>query len=143
MELVSWAIFLMHEFVIKDVARQDFCELKGLLRVLLVLLSEDSCIPRIILRSLKCLGLNNETFQQEMIKNEVVKKSIPFLKASDEEAQYWALSLLHDLISFSESHNEFLNSKGLSVVTGLCVNGEIVVTQAILVYMLLCTLQIF
>lgn len=120
-ELVSWAIFLMHEFIIKDVGRKEFCELKGLLRVLLMLLSEESCIPRIILRSLKCLGMNNEAFQLEMISNQVVKSTIPFIKSQDEEAQYWALSLLHDLMGFGESHKEFLDNNGLKVVNEVCL----------------------
>lgn len=122
MELVSWAIFLMHEYLIKDVARKEFCELKGLLRVLLFLLAEESCIPRIILRSLKCLGTSSDTFQLEMISAEVVKKVLPFLKSNDEECQYWAFSLLHDLMGYSESHEEFLSNKGISAISHVCLN---------------------
>jgi hypothetical protein len=114
----------MHEFIIKDVGRKEFCELKGLLRVLLMLLGEESCIPRIILRSLKCLGMNNDGFQLEMISTQVVKKAIPFLKSHDEEAQYWALSLLHDLMGFAEAHKEFLANKGLKVVNDVCMNDN-------------------
>ncbi|KAJ3385285.1 hypothetical protein HDU92_003123 [Lobulomyces angularis] len=123
MELVSWAVFLLHEFMIKDVARKEFCESPGLLKILLALLSEDNCIPRVLLRCLKCLGVNNEEYQMEMVKANVVKKTLPFLKNSDEDAQYWALSLLHDLISFSESHKSFLENDGLETLTTICIMG--------------------
>lgn len=119
-ELVSWAIFLMHEFIIKDVAREEFCQLQGLLKVLLTLLAEESTIPRIVLRSLKCLGKNNEVFQLEMISAETVPKILVFLKSPDEETQFWAMSLLRDLMEFTEAHDGFLSSNGLSAITTAC-----------------------
>lgn len=61
----------MHEFVIKDVARQEFVQIKGILKIIMTLLiSEDHCIPRIILRTLKCLGVRNgETSRFSMFNN--------------------------------------------------------------------------
>ncbi|KAJ3085450.1 hypothetical protein HK102_014157 [Quaeritorhiza haematococci] len=126
MELVSWAVFLMHEFVIKDIARQAFCNVKGILKILSSLLgTEETCIPRIILRTLKCLGIRNEAFQLEMVRSGLVKKTIPCLKSSDEESQYWALALLHDLVGNAEAHEEFIECKGLDILIDLCGNASV------------------
>ncbi|KAJ3218492.1 hypothetical protein HDU67_005294 [Dinochytrium kinnereticum] len=51
-----------------------------------------------------------------MVKNHMAKKVISCLKAEDEETQYWALSLLHDLASHAECHEEFLSADGLDLI---------------------------
>ena len=119
-ELVSWAVFLMHEFIIKDVYRKEYSETKGLVRVLVGLLAEDQFLPRIILRALKCLINGNQRFQKELIAEGIVKKTIPFLKSSDEETQYWALSVLHDIMNLPSVHSEFFDNKGLTILNFLC-----------------------
>ena len=48
-------------------------------------------MPRVILRTLKCLGIGNDTFQSEMIAMGVIKRATPYLKAEDDECRYWAL----------------------------------------------------
>ncbi|RKO97235.1 hypothetical protein CXG81DRAFT_12933, partial [Caulochytrium protostelioides] len=95
-ELVSWAIFLMHEFIIKDIAREAFTQIRGLVRILTgVMGSTETAIPRIVLRTLKCLGIRNEGFQADMVRQGVLGPLIPALSSSDDETRFWALALLH------------------------------------------------
>ncbi|KAI8804237.1 armadillo-type protein [Cladochytrium replicatum] len=120
MELVSWTVFLLHEFVIKDVARNEITKLPGMIKILVNLFSaEEQCIPRIILRMLKCLGIRNESVQMEMIKAGVVGQAIPLLRSTDEETRYWAVLLLHDLAAPMEGNEEFMRTNGLQVLISL------------------------
>ncbi|KAI8847716.1 armadillo-type protein [Chytridium lagenaria] len=142
LELVSWAVFLMQEFVMKDFARSSFSEVKGILKVLSNLLNtEDGMgIPRIVLRTLKCLAIRNEPFQLDMIKNNIVKKVIACLKVNDEETQYWALSLLHDLVGHAECHEEFLEGEGLKVLTDMATHPNLHISLYISdVFIFLCS----
>ncbi|KAJ3126866.1 hypothetical protein HK098_007070, partial [Nowakowskiella sp. JEL0407] len=125
-ELVSWTVFLLHEFVIKDVAKNDFCRVPGISKIFTNLLtSEEACVPRIILRTFKSLGLRNQPFQQEMLKSGVITKTIPLLKSNDEETQYWALALLHDLMETPEGHKELIACSGLEVLLQLANRASV------------------
>lgn len=67
-ELVYWALGLMHEFVFKGVALDEFKEARGVCRSINVLLAADeSYVSRIVLRTLKFLMLDdgNRTGQCE------------------------------------------------------------------------------
>ncbi|KAI9328201.1 hypothetical protein DFJ73DRAFT_862136 [Zopfochytrium polystomum] len=113
-ELVSWAVFLMQEFVVKEFARSAFCEVKGIVKILLNLLSStETCIPRVTLRVLKNLSVRNESFQHDILKAGVLKKTVPLIKSTDLETQFWSLALLHDLLLSFEYHEEFFEIKGL------------------------------
>ncbi|RKO85691.1 hypothetical protein BDK51DRAFT_18151 [Blyttiomyces helicus] len=91
-DLVSWAIFLMHEFVVKDIGRDRFCKIKGMLKVLNNLISNDDvCISHIILRTLKYLGMRNEAFQLDIIRSGIVRNIVPCLKSDEEDIQCWSL----------------------------------------------------
>ncbi|KNC95963.1 uncharacterized protein SPPG_08568 [Spizellomyces punctatus DAOM BR117] len=119
-ELASWAVFLIHEFVTKDVAKENFQSMKGLLPALAALLnSEEACVPRLVLRSLKYLGMRNDQYQIEMIRAGVVSKIVPCLiggEHSDPDSPLWALALLHDLLAHAEAHAQFLEAKGLDTL---------------------------
>jgi len=59
-ELVYWTIGLIHEFAVKDIARNEISNIKGLLKIMLSHLNNDEAsIPRVLIRTLKCLGVCN------------------------------------------------------------------------------------
>jgi len=59
-ELVYWTIGLIHEFAVKDIARNEISNIKGLLKIMLSHLNNDEAsIPRVLIRTLKCLGVGN------------------------------------------------------------------------------------
>lgn len=113
--------------MVKDIARSDFLlasKTRGLLKSFVALLDhDDSIIPRIGLRILKCLGMKNPEFQGDMIKAGVVKKAVEFLREEDDdECPYWAMALLHDLLSHPESHDEFVDANGVDKMCEMIVN---------------------
>ncbi|KAJ3291789.1 hypothetical protein HK104_005803 [Borealophlyctis nickersoniae] len=116
-ELASWAVFLTHEFVMKDVGRSEFSQMRGMAKTMAnMLTAEETCIPRIVLRTLKYLGIRNEKFQKEMRRSGIIAKIVPCLKSADDETQCWALALLHDLLSSGEGHKEFIDADGLEAL---------------------------
>ncbi|KAJ3239705.1 hypothetical protein HDU78_002704 [Chytriomyces hyalinus] len=125
-DLVAWAIFLIQEFVARDVARVEFSKVRGIAKTLVDLIghpnsNSDTLLPRVCLRTLKCLTIRNETFQAETLKQNVIKRIIPFLESADTEAQFWSVSLLHDLIAANpKCHEQFIALRGLEVLIRLC-----------------------
>ncbi|KAJ3377829.1 hypothetical protein HDU84_008176, partial [Entophlyctis sp. JEL0112] len=121
-ELVSWAVFFIQEFVTRDIARVEFAKIRGIAKILVDTIDHpisgaESFMPRVTLRTLKCLAVRNNEFQQEILKFGVLKKIIPFLESGDTEAQFWAISLLHDIIeNIPESHEKFFSMKGLDAL---------------------------
>ena len=62
-ELVCWAAFILHEYACKDVSKSVFVSSRGLIKSFIRLLThEDTCIPRIVIRSLKNLAVDNCKF---------------------------------------------------------------------------------
>ncbi|KAJ3123503.1 hypothetical protein HK100_011586, partial [Physocladia obscura] len=114
-ELVSWAVFLIQEFVTRDVARAEFSQIRGIAKILIDTTGHpssgsDSFMPRVTLRTLKCLSVRNDEFQAEILKCGALKRIIPFLECADSEAQFWAISLLHDLIGNNRNENRSAES---------------------------------
>ena len=59
-ELVSWAIFFLHEFAHRDVLRDEIRKIRHLMKVFNPILGQtQNVISRIVLRILKCLCKNN------------------------------------------------------------------------------------
>ena len=57
-----------------------------------LLTGDDSPLPRVVLRILRCLGQDNESFQIEMIESGIIKKTISMIiRKEDEETQHWAI----------------------------------------------------
>ncbi|ORX41985.1 ARM repeat-containing protein [Piromyces finnis] len=139
-ELVYWTIGLIHEFAVKDIARNEISNIKGLLKIMLSHLNNDEAsIPRVLIRTLKCLGVGNEQFQREMIKQGIVEKLISCLNSNDEDVQCWTILLLHDLSRLGECAEEFIKGKGVNTL--LMLSSEVNVhlnlhITDILVYML-------
>jgi hypothetical protein len=139
-ELVYWTIGLIHEFAVKDIARNEISNIKGLLKIMLNHLNNDEAsIPRVLIRTLKCLGVCNEPFQREMIKQGIVEKLISCLNSNDEDVQCWSILLLHDLSRLEECADEFIEGKGIDILLSLSsevnVHLNLHITD-ILVYML-------
>lgn len=85
-----------------DFARSTFLETRGLVKALVRLLShDDTCIPRIVIRALKNLSIDNPQFQDLLIKNGVTSRVVSFLRDSDSayETQYWAVVFFHMLLA--------------------------------------------
>lgn len=119
-ELVYWTIGLIHEFAVKDIARNEISNIKGLLKIMLSHLNNDEAsIPRVLIRTLKCLGVCNEPFQKEMIKQGIVEKLILCLNSNDEDVQCWSILLLHDLSRLDECAEEFIEGKGVNTLLAL------------------------
>ncbi|ORY18099.1 ARM repeat-containing protein [Neocallimastix californiae] len=139
-ELVYWTIGLIHEFAVKDIARNEISNIKGLLKIMLSHLNNDEAsIPRVLIRTLKCLGVCNEPFQKEMIKQGIIEKLISCLNSNDEDVQCWSILLLHDLSRLEECTDEFIEGKGIETLLSLSsevnVHLNLHITD-ILVYML-------
>ncbi|KAI9090025.1 hypothetical protein DFS34DRAFT_380747 [Phlyctochytrium arcticum] len=124
-ELASWAMFLLHEFITKE----QFHRMNGLLNALGTLLSsDDSCIPRLVLRSLKYLGMRNDEYQLEMIRNGFVQKIVPLLSGAentDPDCPLWAMALLHDLLAHREAHEAFFSAKGLDTLLDISYEANV------------------
>ncbi|ORX93455.1 hypothetical protein K493DRAFT_223270 [Basidiobolus meristosporus CBS 931.73] len=104
-ELIYWAIGLMHEFVVKDVARPMFRQIRGILKLVTNLLSaEEAYLTKIALRTLRFLVLHNETFQLKVVTSGSIQRIVSCLSSGDEDVQYWALALLHEVTSHRRSN---------------------------------------
>ncbi|KAJ3414201.1 hypothetical protein HDV05_006906 [Chytridiales sp. JEL 0842] len=126
MELVSWSLFLMQDFVVKDFARDAFCATKGLAKILLSLASvSDTVIPRVTLRIMKCLGMKNEPFQRDCLRSGGVKRALQSMKSQDLETKFWALAFLHDIIGLVEAQEEFFQLKGLEILVDLSTTASL------------------
>ncbi|KAJ1509832.1 hypothetical protein HMI54_002074 [Coelomomyces lativittatus] len=103
-ELVYWALGLLHEYAVKDVFRSEFRDLPPLLPALLSLFSnQESGFTKVLLRILKFLGLRNIEFQKRLLLHNAVPQVMACLSMEDEDCQYWALTLMHDLASHPEA----------------------------------------
>ncbi len=62
-ELVYWTIGLLHEFVIRDIARLELAAVPGIIKIMTNFLNaaEDASIIRIALRTLRYLAHKNGT----------------------------------------------------------------------------------
>ncbi|KAI8906729.1 armadillo-type protein [Gorgonomyces haynaldii] len=116
-ELASWAIFFLHEFAHRDVLRDEIRQVKGLLKQLIPMMAQpNSIISRIILRILKCLCKDNMHFKMEIVRHNVFPKIIQSMDTSDSETQYWAISLLHELMTTPQMHQHFFHHDGLETL---------------------------
>jgi hypothetical protein len=76
-ELVSWSIFMLHEFAYRNVARDQVRQIKGLLKLLSPLLvKSDNVIPRIILRTLKSLCKTDKVHYDVKFKKSIIKAGV-------------------------------------------------------------------
>ena len=81
--------------------------------------NNENIIPRIILRTLKTICEKKTSFYKELNKFNIVTKILKCLSGSDEQAQYWSLSLLHILVYQMGDHREFFEGNGLNTLLKL------------------------
>ncbi|XJO78651.1 hypothetical protein BDV3_003058 [Batrachochytrium dendrobatidis] len=117
-ELVSWAVFLLHEFAVKDIAKDRILAINGLFKTFsMCLANNETVIARITLRIIKCLCSENIKFQRDLVRAKLLPPMIAALESKDSEAQYWAMAVMHELTSKSEIHKTFLDCGGLDTLT--------------------------
>ncbi|KAJ3365946.1 hypothetical protein GGF32_007446 [Allomyces javanicus] len=112
LELTYWATGLVRELALKDVFRDELRRAHGLARSLVHLVStQDLPLTKIVLLILKFLGLRQVEYQREIVALGVVPKAMACLVVGDEDCEYWALALLHDLASVPEANSAILEAR--------------------------------
>ena len=105
-----------------DLAKSSFTQCRGVLKSLKKTLShQDTCIPRITIRALKCLAQDDIPFQDAIIYHNIIAEILRILKSSDksDETSYWSVMFLHMILVNDKSHHEFLLSGGLPTIIKL------------------------
>ncbi|KAI8923151.1 hypothetical protein BC831DRAFT_472405 [Entophlyctis helioformis] len=106
-ELVSWAVFLMHEFAVKGIFRT--------LKVCLV--NPNVVLARITLRIMACLCQGNEKFQQDAQRGKLIPAIIAAIKSDDTETPYWAVAtVLHSCHPPAPAQQDVLNANGIDAL---------------------------
>ncbi|KAL7752825.1 hypothetical protein RI367_001828 [Sorochytrium milnesiophthora] len=119
-EIVYWSLGLTHEYAVKDVARDKFRAVPNSAKTLCgLLITQDSNLAKIVIRILKFLGLRHPEFQKQLLMEDVLPRLIPCLTLEDDDCQYWALTLLHDLAAHPEAHPAIMELNGANVLLDL------------------------
>ncbi|ORZ25938.1 hypothetical protein BCR42DRAFT_314848 [Absidia repens] len=125
-ELIYWAAGLMHEFVLKDVASNQFRAIKGIHTILAGLLSaEEMYISRVVLRTIKFMAYGDESFRQGMVKTNIVKKIMHCLAINDDDVRYWATLCVHAVASQVESHRDILTAPEFEFLLELALSKKV------------------
>ncbi|KAI7867038.1 hypothetical protein BDF14DRAFT_1807873 [Spinellus fusiger] len=125
-ELIYWASGLMHEFVMKDVAADEFRKIKGVHTILASLLSaEEIYISRIVLRTVKFMAYGQEKFRKDIIRSGMVKKIMHCLTLEDDDVRYWAILCLQVVAGQVESHEEIVNAPEFELMLQLAVPRKV------------------
>ncbi|KAL0073218.1 armadillo-type protein [Phycomyces blakesleeanus] len=125
-ELIYWASGLMHEFVLKDIAADEFRNIKGVHNILASLLSaEEMYISRIVLRTVKFMAYGQDKFKQEMIHTGMVKKIMHCLTLNDDDVRYWAILCIHTVSGQVESHSGILGAPEIEILLQLGVSRKV------------------
>ncbi|KAI9019287.1 armadillo-type protein [Phycomyces nitens] len=125
-ELIYWASGLMHEFVLKDIAADEFRRIKGVHNILASLLSaEEMYISRIVLRTVKFMAYGQDKFKQEMIHSGMVKKIMHCLTLDDDDVRYWAILCIHTVSGQVESHSGILGAPEIEILLQLGVSRKV------------------
>ncbi|KAF9190587.1 hypothetical protein BGZ51_008438 [Haplosporangium sp. Z 767] len=120
LELVYWAIGLMHEFAIKGVELVRFKEVRGLLRSLNVLLAADeSYISIIVLRTLKVMILRDSFYQLQALHAGIGLRLAKCLASKDDDVKYWALSVAHEFVQHPMWRHQFIESGAFGQVISI------------------------
>ena len=120
-ELVSWAIFLLHEFVSKDIGTTEIASLRKLLDICAVcLFNKDTVLARIVLRILKSLSTESLALQKKMMKAKLASPLVNALKSHDAETQYWSLAIIHELVFVDDFHSQLISAGLIPTLVELC-----------------------
>ncbi|KAJ2996320.1 hypothetical protein HDV02_006641 [Globomyces sp. JEL0801] len=140
-DLVSWSIFLIHEFVTRKVQVEEICKIRGLVKIYQPYIRiTDTILPRVILRTLKCLCDENVSFYRELIRGKIIPKVIKCLKSNDEQTQYWSLALLHNVVYQMGSHKQLLKLGLMDALLSMPSNTALIHIQLYIIeiYGVLC-----
>jgi hypothetical protein len=100
----------MHEYVLKDVATDQFRNIKGVHGILAGLLSaEEMYISRVILRTIKFMAHGHDRFKQEMVRSGMVTKIMHCLSLDDGDVRYWATLCIY-AVAGQGNGNHFENT---------------------------------
>ncbi|KAI9480390.1 MAG: hypothetical protein EXX96DRAFT_562409 [Benjaminiella poitrasii] len=125
-ELIYWAAGLMHEFVLKDVAADQFREIKGIHAIMAGLLSaEEMYISRVILRTIKFMAFGQDKFRREMVRSGMVKKIMRCLSLDDEDVRYWTILCIHVVAGQVESHEDIITASEFEILLELALSTKI------------------
>ncbi|KAI8975025.1 hypothetical protein BDF20DRAFT_822210 [Mycotypha africana] len=110
-ELIYWAAGLMHEFVLKEVAVDQFRAIKGIHAILTGLLSaEEMYISRVILRIIKFMAFDQQEFKGKMVESGMIKKIMHCLSLEDDDVKYWATLCIHVAAGETKSHEQIVTA---------------------------------
>ncbi|KAI8821097.1 uncharacterized protein EV422DRAFT_567419 [Fimicolochytrium jonesii] len=129
-QLVCWSLFLIHEFVNKDIGKEQLASVRTVYTSLSALLGhEEDNVPRLAFGTLKHLASGNSQIQKDMIASGIVGAVVPMLKTvpggSAESACCNALVKdVHSSIRCAldvtlcpeEAHPEFIAANGFSLL---------------------------
>ena len=117
-ELMFWTIGLLHEYVVKDLAIDEFSRVRGLPKILVDFMDtlNENSVLRIIFRIVRYLSRDNVDFQRELVGCGFISKVLTKFRKSDPDTQYWIGSILHTLTLKEEFHEEFLKEETVKVI---------------------------
>ena len=98
-ELIYWAVGLIHEFAINNVAVEEICNIPILMKSLhSVLVSSEATQQRLILRVLRYLSSSSQEFRLSVLHYKQLLARLPVCLASgDEDLVTSSLILIHDI----------------------------------------------
>ena len=98
-EVVYWAVGLIHEFVVNNIAMEEICSVPILLKSLYrVLVSSEANLQRLVLRILRYLSEYSEKFKTSVIHHKQLLARLPICLASgDEDLVSWSPFLIHEI----------------------------------------------
>ena len=135
-ELTQWAVFLIHEFVTRNVRLSDIINIKGLVKICgSIVKPDDTITPRTVFRCFKTLCDADKDFYKEMLKNNFVSLLLKSVNQYDEQTEHWCIALLHTLVCNMASHKDFFQLKGVEILvksTSKPVHFKIYVTEMLI-----------
>eukprot|EP01134_Creolimax_fragrantissima_P007830 CFRG7830T1 len=103
-ELVYWALGLIHELAVKDVAKSEIQKYPGILKIFYsVLVNNEPNVQIFVLRTLGFLAIKDDIFKEKILKSQIPEHLLLNLSSSIADAVYWAVVLIHDLAMCGEA----------------------------------------
>ncbi|KAI8993197.1 hypothetical protein BDB01DRAFT_716414 [Pilobolus umbonatus] len=132
-ELIYWAAGLMHEFVMQNIASDQFREIKGIHAILMGLLSVDEIyISRVALRVIKFMSSGQSSgqikFRQEIVRIGMVKKIMHCLSMDDDGIKYRVVLCINAIAVQAESHHDILSSPEFETLIDLTISTRVKVS---------------
>nr|KAJ3422335.1 hypothetical protein HK105_000154 [Polyrhizophydium stewartii] len=137
-ELVSWAILLLHEFAVKDIAKDQIASISGLFKAIAYCLSNnETVIARVTLRIVKSLCTENTENADRLASSDVVNLIINLCNSPDHDVQYAGVALILNASTLSPRMVRYISEKnGIEIVDAFLRDNQelslqIVATKAL------------